>query len=87
MKAVQDDTLDEMEETARVSARAIRAYLTYQGDNQQFRDKARVAAAAISSFARTRASESNRLSVELLARRIDERESPVLAIEAKASDV
>jgi hypothetical protein len=59
-----------METTARESAKAIRAYLTYQGENQQYRDKARVAAAAISSFARARSSETNRLSVELIAQRI-----------------
>lgn len=71
MKPVKDETLDEMEQTAVESARAIRAYLAYQGDNQTYRDKARVGAAAISSFARARASETNRIGIELMALRVD----------------
>jgi hypothetical protein len=56
-----------------MGAKAIRAYLTYQGENKQYENKARVAAAAISSFARARASESNRMAVELMAGRHGQR--------------
>lgn len=70
MKPVNETTLDELEETAVVSAKAIRAYLVYQGENPTYERKARVAAAAISSFARTRASETNRMGIELMTHKL-----------------
>jgi hypothetical protein len=69
VKPVKEKTLDELEETAVAGAKAIRAYLSYQGDNPTYRDKAKVSAAAISAYARTRASETNRQAIELMARR------------------
>lgn len=78
MKAVRDETLDEMESTVMEGAKAIRAYLRYEGENRRYEQKARVAATAISAFARTRASESNRMAVELMA----ERQSGTRALKA-----
>ncbi len=69
MKPIKDETLDDMEETAVQCSKAIRAFLTYQGENTHYKDKARVAAAHLGAFARTRASESNRMAVELMAER------------------
>jgi hypothetical protein len=71
MKAVKDATLDILEDTAVVSAKAIKAFLAYEGDNRTYETKAKVAASAISAFARTRASESNRMAVELMAVRVN----------------
>lgn len=70
MKPVKEKTLDELEETALVSAKAIRAFLAYEGDNQTYREKAKVGASAISAFARTRASETNRQAIELMGLRM-----------------
>lgn len=71
MKPVRDETLDELEKTAIDSAKSIREYLAYKGNDTRYREQARVAAGAISAFARTRASESNRAAIELMARRVD----------------
>lgn len=45
MKPVGDDTMMELEETAREGAKQIRKFFTYQGDNAMFEKKARAAAA------------------------------------------
>ncbi len=69
MKPVKDRTLDELEDTAIVAAKAIREFLKYKGNDRRYFDQARVASGAISAFAKTRASESNRMAVELAAER------------------
>ena len=71
MRAVKNETLDELEEMALASAKAIRAYLTYQGTNKDYEKKARVATAGISSYSRLRASETNREAIELAAHRMN----------------
>lgn len=70
MKPIADKTMDEFEDTALMGAKAMRQYLAYQGENKQFLDKAKVGAAAVSAYARVRASESNRMSIELVADRV-----------------
>lgn len=70
MKPISDNAIDEFEETARLGAKAMRAYLAYLGDDKKYLDKAKVGAAAVSGYARIRASESNRMSVELIASRV-----------------
>jgi len=75
---VKDETLDELETTAVAGSKAIRAYLAYQGDNPTYRDKAKVSAAAISAYARTRASETNRMAIDLMAARMSVGVTPSL---------
>jgi ribosomal protein S2 len=70
MKAIKETTLDILEQTALAGAKAITAYLEYKGENVVFFAKARIGAAAISAYARTRASESNRQAVELMSQRM-----------------
>lgn len=62
--------MDDLEETARCGAKAVRAFFAYMGDNPTYFQKARIGAAAISGFTRARASETNRLAVELAAKRV-----------------
>lgn len=70
MKPVDDKTLDDIESAMAPAVRAIKAYLAYEGDNPQYRDKARVSIGLVGAFARVRASESNRMQVELISERI-----------------
>jgi hypothetical protein len=70
MKPITDKTMDVFEETALIGAKAMRQYLTYEGENKKFLDKAKVGAQAVSAYARVRASESNRMQVELIAERV-----------------
>lgn len=67
MKPISDGKLEMFEDVAIEGAKQIKAYFTYQGDNPQYRDKARVGATAISAYARMRASETNRMAVEMMA--------------------
>lgn len=76
MRAVKEETLNELEDTVGPALKAVRAYLSYQGDNPQYRDKAKIAIGAIGSFAKVRASETNRLQVELVADRMYGAEEP-----------
>lgn len=70
MKPVDEETLKELESVIKPSIAAIRAYLAYQGDNAQYRDRARIAVGMVSAFARVRASETNRMQVELIGERM-----------------
>ena len=70
MKPVKDKTLEILEDTAIAGAKAILAYLGTAGHNDIQFAKAKIGAAAIGAYARTRASESNRTMVELAAERM-----------------
>ena len=69
MKPVADRTLDTLEEVALAGAAQLKAFFTYQGDNPRYFQKARLGAVAISGYARVRASETNRMAVELAAQK------------------
>lgn len=69
MKPVKENTLDTLEEVALLGAAQIKAYFAYQGDNPAYFQKANIAKGAISAFSRVRASETNRMAVELQAKR------------------
>jgi hypothetical protein len=76
MKPIADKTMDVFEETALIGAKAMKQYLTYEGENKKFLDKAKVGAQAVSAYARVRASESNRMQVELIAERVGHIDEP-----------
>jgi len=65
MKAISDGKLDVFEDVALEGAKQIKAYFAYQGSEPRYLNKARVGATAISAYARMRASETNRMAVEL----------------------
>jgi hypothetical protein len=71
VKPINDEFIDESEDLARISMKAMRAFLTYQGDNQQYYHKAKVAAVGLTNYVRLRATENNRMMVELAAKRSD----------------
>lgn len=76
MKPVDNETLIELEGAIKPAIGAIKAYLAYQGENPQFRDRARIAVGLVGAFARVRASETNRMQVELISERLVEGERP-----------
>lgn len=67
MKPIEDSFISESEELARESMKAMRRFLTYQGDNQDYYHKAKVAAVGLTNYVRLRATENNRMMVELAA--------------------
>lgn len=69
MKPVSDDFIDESEELARQSMKAMSAFLKYQGENQQYYHKAKVAAVGLTNYVRLRATENNRAMVEIASAR------------------
>ena len=70
MKALTDEVLGEFEDVAREGARQIKAFFAYQGDNQLYFKKARIGATVIAAYARARASETNRMALELAGERL-----------------
>lgn len=69
MKPIRDDRLDEFEDVAMDSVKQLRAFFTYQGNDSRYFQKARLATGMISAYARLRASETNRMAVEMAAGR------------------
>lgn len=69
MKAISEKAIESFEETALEGAKQLRAYFAYQGDNPVYFNKAKLGAAAVSAYSRVRASETNRMAVELQAKR------------------
>lgn len=69
MKQISDAFIDESEDLARQSMKAMRAFLTYQGDNQTYYHKAKVAAVGLTNYVRLRATENNRMMVEIAAKK------------------
>lgn len=67
MKAIADSKLETFEDLAMESVKQVRAFFTYQGSDSRYFQKARLACGAISAYARIRASETNRMAVELAA--------------------
>jgi len=68
MRAISDKTLDEFETTAIEGAKRIRAFFAYEGTtNKTYMDKAKIGAVVIGGYARLRASETNRMSIEAAA--------------------
>jgi hypothetical protein len=65
VKALSDKTLDTLEDVAMEGAKHLKAFFTYQGANANYLTKAKLGATAIAGYARIRASETNRMSVEL----------------------
>lgn len=69
MKPINDDFIEESESLARESMKAMKAFLAYQGENQTYYHRAKVAAVGLTNYVRLRATENNRAMVELTAQR------------------
>lgn len=67
MKPVDDDEMQDYAETAREGLKHMRAYMAYQGSDSRYYLKAKVAASAVSAYKGLRATEANRMAVELMA--------------------
>lgn len=81
MKPIGDDFLDECEELALAGMKAMKAFLTYQGENQQFHNKAKIGAVCATNYMRLRATETNRMAVELQSQRqLPDDKSPRLLV-------
>jgi mRNA-degrading endonuclease RelE of RelBE toxin-antitoxin system len=68
MKPVGDKFLDQAEELAQESMKAMKEFLKYSGDNPQYYHRAKVAAAGLTNYVRLRATETNRMEVEHIVR-------------------
>jgi hypothetical protein len=64
--------MEEFESLAMESIKQVRAFFTYQGSEGRYFQKARLACGAIGAYARIRASETNRMAVELAAGKLIE---------------
>jgi hypothetical protein len=67
MKPINDSFISDSEELATQSMKAMKAFLAYQGDNQQYYHKAKIAAVGLTNYVRLRATENNRMMVEIAA--------------------
>lgn len=69
MKAIKESTMDAYEDVALKGIKEIEKFFTYQGENKNYFQKARVGAITMSAFSRLRASEANRIALEQAAKR------------------
>ena len=72
MKPLDEEFINESRDLARESMKAMRAFLAYQGTDQSHYHRAKIAAVGLTNFVRLRATENNRMAVELMAQRDDE---------------
>lgn len=65
MRPIADDKIEAFEEAAMESVKQVRAFFKYEGTNPTYFQKARLGTGVISAYARIRASETNRMAVEM----------------------
>lgn len=65
----KNDLVDELEDVAREGLKAMRAYLTYQGGNKEYLQKAKVGGTAVAAYTRHFASLTNRDALGLALKR------------------
>jgi hypothetical protein len=70
MKPLSSKTEDLLETGMSDGVKAMRAYLSYEGSDKRYLERAKVGAALASAWVKARASESNRMQVELIATRV-----------------
>jgi hypothetical protein len=70
MKPIKERNMDVLEDLAMMGADEIRAFFAYQGDNAKYFKKARIGMGVLAAFSRVRASETNRMAVELASRKV-----------------
>lgn len=63
---MKPNVIAEFEETAVLGSKAVRAFLTYQGANRDYFNKARVGVGAMGSYARLRATMANEQALRLM---------------------
>lgn len=68
-----DDVLKEYETTALMGCKAMREFLTYQGDNKGYLNRAKVGAVAAGNYAKLRGTMANEEQLRLIQRRMNER--------------
>lgn len=71
MKEIRADRLETLEALAMEGAKQIKAFFAYQGEDRTYLQKAKLGAAVITGYSRLRASETNRMAVELASARLD----------------
>lgn len=69
MRPINEDVLTEVENVAAEGLKHIRALFTYEGGEQRYETKAKVAIATLGAYGRLRSSETNRMAIELAAER------------------
>ena len=72
MKEISTKVMDEFEKTALDGLNAMREAMRHKGNDRRYFEQGRIGAAAVNGFVRLRASESNRMQVKLMTKRIDE---------------
>lgn len=70
MRAISDARMEDFEGLALESVKQLRAFYTYSGSDARYFQKARLATGAIGAYARIRASETNRMAVEMQVERL-----------------
>ena len=70
MKPISDVNLQAFEDVALAGVKKIMEYFKYEGTNPIYFQKAKIGAGAVSSYARFRASETNRMGIEIAAKRL-----------------
>lgn len=62
-----DSTIESLGEVVPEAIRHLKAFLAYEGDNQKYYQKAKVAGVLLGSYVKVEATKTNRMAVELAA--------------------
>lgn len=69
MRAMEETVLAELKDVALLGCKAIRAALTYQGDNPKIMQQGKLGSIAVTNYVRARQTEGNREAVEAMRER------------------
>jgi hypothetical protein len=72
MREISEKVMDQFEEAALEGLKAMREAMAHKGNDRRYFEQGRIGQAAANAFVRLRASESNRMQVEIVAKRLDE---------------
>lgn len=64
------DVLKEFESTALMGCKAVREFLTYQGSNKEYLNRAKAGAVAMGSYSRLRATLANEKQIAIIQQRL-----------------
>jgi hypothetical protein len=70
MKPLSERTENELEDGMREGIKVLRAANAYEGSNPKYAEKARIAAVLVGAWLKARASEANRMQVEVVSKRL-----------------
>lgn len=83
-RPISDRVVEALEDGALEGIKHIRAFLTYQGNEAKYYQKAKAGGVLVGSYVKAVATQTNRMAIEQAAKRIEDRSPDVVVTEKRA---